>query len=253
MKKITLIFLSFIVLSFYGCAEVLNELKKFDFNLPLANTEIVNALKESLIIGSEAATEQLGSKNGYYNDKILKIMLPEESVIITDNIAKIPGGSRLVEDVIAGINRSAEDAASEAAPIFLQTIKKMSISDAFAILNGADNAATQYFRDNSFDQLFNLYQPKINESLDKKLIGLYSTNELWNKLTGEWNLVAHTYIGKIAGFKPIDIKLHDYLTNKALSGLFEKIEIEESSIRRDPAARVTPLLRRVFGSLDKKQ
>ena len=103
-------------------------------------------------------------------------------------------------------------------------------------------------RNTTYDQLVNLYSPKIKTSLDKKIVGNISTSDSWDKLTGEWNKVAKSFIGQLAGFKSVELSLNDYLTHQALNGMFLKIEEEEKQIRKDPVARVTALLKRVFGS-----
>jgi len=153
-----------------------------------------------------------------------------------------------VEDVVLRINRAAEDAAREALPIFASAVTGMTIQDGLAILKGHPTAATDYLRSNTYDQLFALYQPKIKNSIDKKLIGNISTAESWNKLTTEWNKIANSLVGQMAGFKPVNVQLDSYLTGKALDGLFLKVGEEEKKIRTDPVARVTELLKRVFGA-----
>lgn len=234
-----------------GCAE-LSQLAQqtLDTNAPLTQNEIVAGLKEALVTGTNKSAQLLGKTDGYYKDELVKIMLPPEADVIVDNLNKIPGGDKLVEDVLLTINRAAEDAAKEAAPIFVNSIKSMTISDAVGILKGEDNAATQYLHKTTYDQLFALYQPKIKSSVEKKLAGGISTKESWDSLTGKWNTLANSVAGKIAGLKPVHTELEDYLTTKALDGLFLKIADEEKRIREEPAARVTNLLKRVFGSLD---
>lgn len=217
-------------------------------NQTLTQTEVVSGLKEALRVGSDSAAMKLAKLNGYYGDPAVKLLLPPEAAIITDNISRIPGGEKLVEDLILRINRAAEDAAREAAPVFLNAIRQMTIQDAFTILKGENNAATQYLKANTFNELFNLYQPKLKSSLDKKLVAGVSANETWNNLTGQWNKVAGSMVGQVAGFKKVEVQLDSYLTNKALDGIFLKLAEEEAEIRNDPAARVTEILKRVFGS-----
>jgi hypothetical protein len=209
---------------------------------------VVSGLKEALRVGSDSAAMKLAKLNGYYGDPAVKLLLPPEAAIITDNISRIPGGEKLVEDLILRINRAAEDAAREAAPVFLNAIRQMTIQDAFTILKGENNAATQYLKANTFNELFNLYQPKLKSSLDNKLVAGVSANETWNNLTGQWNKVAGSMVGQVAGFKKVEVQLDSYLTNKALDGIFLKLAEEEAEIRNDPAARVTEILKRVFGS-----
>ncbi|MCK3683152.1 DUF4197 domain-containing protein [Maribellus sp. YY47] len=234
-----------------SCAELTQLAQQtLDANAPLTQNEIVAGLKEALVTGTNKSAQLLGKTDGYYKDELVKIMLPPEANVIVDNLNKIPGGDKLVEDVLLTINRAAEDAAKEAAPIFVNSIKSMTISDAVGILKGQDNAATQYLHKTTYDQLFALYQPKIKSSVEKELVGGLSTKESWDSLTRKWNTLANSVAGKIAGLKPVNTELEDYLTTKALDGLFLKIAGEEKLIREDPAARVTSLLKRVFGSVD---
>jgi len=246
IKKVIAIIISFCVLS--SCTELLQVVQTLETNQALTQTEVVSGLKEALRVGSDSAAMKLAKLNGYYGDPTVKLLLPPEAAIITDNISRIPGGEKLVEDLILRINRAAEDAAREAAPVFLNAIRQMTIQDAFTILKGENNAATQYLKANTFNELFNLYQPKLKSSLDKKLVAGVSANETWNNLTGQWNKVAGSMVGQVAGFKKVEVQLDSYLTNKALDGIFLKLAEEEAEIRNDPAARVTEILKRVFGS-----
>jgi hypothetical protein len=235
-----------------GCAELTKMMQTTGIPAPLTETEVSGGLKEALTTGAKIAAQKLSAENGYYGDLAVKILLPDEAKMIIDNISKIPGGDKLVEDVIVRINRAAEDAAKEVAPIFVNSITQMSIMDAFGILNGADNAATDYLRKTTSSELYALYKPKIQVSTEKKLIGGISTKDSWVALTGKWNSVANSVAGKIAGLKPVNTDLDDHLTKKALSGMFLKVEQEELKIRKDVSARISPTLQRVFGSLDKK-
>jgi len=243
--------LPFLFFLFAGCAE-LSQLANQTLNQdkPLTQTEIVSGLKEALIVGTNKSADILGVQDGYYKDELVKILLPPEADVIVKNISKIPGGDKLVEDVLLSINRAAEDAVSEAKPIFVNSIKSMTITDAVGILKGENNAATQYLRNSTYEQLTELYKPKIRASIDKKLVGNVSTAQSWDMLTGRWNDVANSVVGKVAGLQPVDVKLDEYLTKKALDGLFLKIEDQEKLIRKDPVARVNEILRRVFGSID---
>lgn len=241
-----------ILLLLSGCAEVMKVLDTAGVPAPLSESEVISGLKEALMTGAKNSAQRLAAENGYYGDQAIKILLPDEAKVIVENISKLPGGEKLVEDVILRINRAAEDAAKEVAPIFVNSITRMTIGDAFNILNGPDNAATQYLRKTTYCQLYSLYKPKIQTSTEKKIIGGISTHDSWNTLTGKWNNLANSVAGKIAGLKPVNTDLDDYLTNKALSGMFMKVEQEEYKIRKDVAARISPILQRVFGSLDHK-
>jgi len=219
-------------------------------DVPLSETEVVDGLKEALITGSKNASSILSAVDGYYGDALVKILLPEEASVIIDNLSKIPGGEKLVEDVILSINRAAEDAAKEVAPIFINSIKQMTINDAFGILRGADNAATLYLISTTRDDLFNVFKPKIRQSTEKDIVGGISAKDSWDALTGKWNIFASSIAGRLAGVSPVNTDLEDYLTNKALDGVFLKVQIEEKNIRQNVSARITPLLQKVFGSLD---
>lgn len=238
-------------LIFTSCAELMQIAQEASGeNRPLTQTEIIAGLKEALIVGANKSVKELGVTNGYYGDEAVKIFLPPEAEVIMENIGKIPGGKDLLDDVLLRINRAAEDAVSEASPIFVSSIKDMTINDAVGILRGENDAATQYLHRTTYDELVELYSPKIEASLNKKLIGNISTRQSWDALVIKWNEVANSMLGQVAGLKPVDVELNEYLTKKALDGLFLKIKNEEQLIRNDPAARVTDLLKRVFGSVE---
>jgi len=233
-----------------GCAELTSLMESVSVDAPLSEADVIAGLKEALITGSKNSSAILSAVDGYYGDELVKILLPEEASVIIDNLSRIPGGDKLVEDVIIRINRAAEDAAKEVAPIFINSIQQMTIQDAFGILRGEDNAATQYLSRTTRSELYNLYKPKISQSTEKDILGGVSTKESWEALTGKWNQVANSVAGKLAGLKPVNTDLDNYLTNKALDGMFLKVEEEEKLIRTNINARVTPLLKKVFGSLD---
>jgi len=249
MKK--LFWVAALVLLSVACAKVMNVVKKTG-SAPLTESEVINGLKEALSTGATLSSKILSAENGYFGDAAVKILLPDEARVIVDNISKIPGGNKLVEDVILRINRAAEDAAKEVAPIFVNSIKQMTVKDGFNILRGADNAATTYLKNTTYKELYALYKPKIEASTRKKIVGNISTMDSWQTLTGKWNALANSAAGKIANFKPVNTDLNDFLTTKGLNGVFLKAEAEEVKIRKDIKARVTPLLQRVFGSLDGK-
>ena len=237
------------VILFTACAELLNMVQTSG-PVPLTESEVAGGLKEALITGAKNSSQILSAENGYYGDMAVKILLPDEAKIILDNISRIPGGDKLVQDVVLRINRAAEDAAKEAAPVFINSIRQMTVRDAFTILRGTDNAATAYLRNTTYAELYDLYKPKIEASTEKDIVGTVSTADSWNTLTGRWNSLANSVPGRLADLKPVNTDLNDYLTTKALNGIFLKVEAEELKIRKDVSARITPILQRVFGSLD---
>ena len=219
----------------------------------LSENEVIEGLKEALITGAINSSTVLSVLDGYYGDAAVKILLPEEVRGTVESISKLPGGNvinGLVEDVVLMINRAAEDAAKEVAPVFIGSIKQMTVKDGFNILKGADNAATEYLKSTTFDGLYALYEPKIAASMGKKLIGNVSATDSWNALTDKWNPIANSFAGQLINLKPIDTDLNNYLTTKALDGMFLKVAGEELEIRKNVNARVSPLLQKVFGSLD---
>lgn len=248
IKNYILLFAFMVIFS--SCAELMQIAQETaGGNRPISQTEIVGGLKEALIVGTNNSVKVLGVADGYYKDEAVKILLPPEANIIMDNIGRVPGGQKLIDDVLLNINRAAEDAVSEAAPIFVNSIRSMTINDAVGILKGSDNAATQYLHKSTYDQLVKLYSPKLEASLDKKLVANISAKQSWDSLVQKYNNVARSMVGQVAGLKPVDVKLEEYITEKALDGLFLKIQNEEKLIRENPAARVTDLLKRVFGSV----
>ena len=194
-------------------------------SVPLTEADVISGLKEALSTGARNSAQRLAAENGYYGDAAVKILPPEAQIIV--DISRIPGGEKMVEDVVLRINRAAEDAAKEAAPIFVNSITSMSIADAWGILKGADNAATTYLRNTTYKELYNLYKPKIQVSTEKKMQGI-STKDSWNTLTTRWNTLANSLAGRVGNLKPVNTDLDDYLTNMALTGMFSKVEAEEA-------------------------
>nr|WP_262486866.1 DUF4197 domain-containing protein [Geofilum rubicundum] len=217
-RRIYLFILSAFLLS--SCAELLQVVQTIDTERPLTQTEVVSGLKEALKIGTDSAASRLARQNGYYGDQAVKILLPPEAAVIVNNVHRLPGGEKMLEDLILRINRSAEDAAREAGPVFYRAITQMSIQDGFGILRGEQDAATSYLKNNTYQQLFNLYQPKLKTSLDKKLIAGVSTNQSWETLTTQWNRLAGSLAGQVAGLNKVEVELDTYLTDKALEACF---------------------------------
>ena len=220
--------------------------------LPVSNAENIDGLKSSLNVGIEKAVGTLGIENGFYNDAVLKLLLPPEAKPIINNIQLIPGGQDLIDKAVLSLNRTAEDAVKEATPIFKNAILKMSITDAVDILFGKENAATEYLRQNTYTDLKAAFAPKVKVSLSKPLVANTSTTQTWNLMCSSYNVVSNSVVGKFSGMKPVNVNLENYVTEKALDALFVKVAEEEKAIRTNPAARVTALLQNVFGQLDKK-
>jgi hypothetical protein len=146
-----------------------------------------------------------------------------------------------VEKFETTLNRAAEEATKEALPIFKDAILNMSISDGFTILNGGDGAATRYLKDNTTSKLVTAFSPKVKDAISKVKL-----TEYWNPIITKYNSAM-----SLTGGEKINPDLNQYVTERAISGLFQMVEKEENKIRKDPAARVTDLLTKVFGSIKK--
>ncbi|MEN8222977.1 MAG: DUF4197 domain-containing protein [Acidobacteriota bacterium] len=236
-----------------SCAQMGEILERAINSGPLTSSEVSLGLKEALEIGTKIAVDGLSREDGFLLDEAVKILLPSEASKAVGLITKIPGGKKLVNDLVLRLNRAAEFAVTKAVPIFVNAITSLTIRDAFDILRGNDNAATQYLHGRTFDDLYGLFRPEVKKSLDKRLIGNLSTSRSWELFTNKYNSVAKSIAGKIAGIKPLHNKLDEYVTGKALDALFIKLRGEEKKIRDNPIARSTDLLRRVFGSVDNNQ
>lgn len=212
----------------------------------LTTTEASAGLKEALNIGITTGIKVLSAKNGYYNDIATRIGLPSEAAVITKNIGKLPGGQALVTKVIKNINAAASDAATQAVPIFASAVTSMTINDAMNILKSKGTAATDYFKTNTKTPLKKLFGSYIGSSVNKKLISDVSPQSLWDDMTSSWNEVASTTVGKVAGLTTVKTDLTDYLTDKAVDGIYYKVGEQEKKIRTDVNERTTALLKKVF-------
>lgn len=219
-------------LTFMACPASLEDL----IEAPLSNGDISNGLKEALNLGTGDAVDFLSAKDGYFKSAY-KIFLPEEARKITDKLQVIPGFSNVENIVLERINRAAEDAATKAGPIFLDAIKGISINDALSILTGEPDAATQFLHTQTFNQLYDEFQPELLESLEK-----FNAVSYWADAVNAYN--------KIPLLADVNPELDDYVTEQALRGLFSLVEQKEKDIRSDVSQRVTPLLQRVFAKQD---
>lgn len=208
--------------------------------------EISAGLKEALNIGISKGVSALSAKDGFYSDVATRIGLPSEALVITKNVAKLPGGQALVTKVVKNINAAASDAAKEAVPIFTSALTSMTIADASKILTSKGQAATDYFKGKTKTQLKSLFAKHIEASVNKKLIGDVSPQGCWDTMTSQWNEVASTTVGRVAGLTTVKTDLVDYLTDKAVDGIFVKVAEQEKKIRTDANERTTALLRKVF-------
>ncbi|MFT4523271.1 MAG: hypothetical protein ACI8ZN_002224 [Bacteroidia bacterium] len=210
----------------------------------LTNEEVVAGLKSALTVGTDTSVQILSVVDGYLEDELVKILLPDEALPILTNLAKVPGGQLLIDNAIKAINRSAEDAAIEAKPIFIDAITGMTIEDGFAILKGGNSAATEYLNKNTNTALNAAFKPKISTSLNKKLVGNTSAESAYSSLITAYNTAS---LNGLLFAKITTNSLTDHTTEKALNGLFLKVEGEELKIRTDAEHRVNDILKKVFG------
>ena len=199
----------------------------------LSEDEVGAGLKEALTKGIEKGVEQVSKPDGYFKDMAIKIFLPEEAKKVETKLRQLGQGAQ-VDKAIESLNRAAEDAANGAKDIFVTAIKAMTIQDAMSILKGEDNAATVFLEKSTRAALFEKFKPIVKASLDK--VGA----------TKHWNTIFTTY-NKIPLVQKVNPDLEEYATNKAIDGLFVQIAKEEKEIRNNPMARVTDLLKKVFG------
>lgn len=223
----------------FGCtSQQINQTLNTVLSGGLTSDDIGNGLKEALRIGAQQGATELSEDGGYFNDLAYRILLPDEVRKVTDKLQGIPGFSNLEEVIIKKINQGAEDAASKAGPIFVGAIRQMTIQDAMSILKGDNNAATSYLQRTTYNALFNEFNPVINTSLDK-----YDANKVWQDAATAYNNFPLTR-------QEVNTNLGEYVTERALEGLFKKVALKELDIRENIGARSTELLRKVFALQD---
>ncbi len=201
----------------------------------LSTEEVVAGLKEALSVGANNSASKLSAVDGFFANAAIKVLMPAEAQKV-EKALRAAGMGRLVDDAILSMNRAAEEAAKSAAPIFLDAIKGMSFQDAMGILRGSDTAATGYLRGRTVPALTEAFRPVIEGALEK------------TGATKHWKTVFETYNKLPTTFNKVNPDLAGYVTDRGLSGLFYQVAEEEMKIRKDPAARVTETLKKVFGS-----
>lgn len=197
----------------------------------LSNDDIINGLKEALSVGTSNGTQKLSSVDGFFADAAVKILMPEEAKKVEQKLRSI-GLGKQVDNAILSMNRAAEDAAKSAAPIFINAIKGISIQDGFGILKGGDFAATNYLKSRTLAQLTEAFRPVIEQSLQK-----VDATRYWNTLFTTYNKFSK---------EKVSTDLPAYVTERAMTGIFYQVGLEEQKIRKDPMARTTDLLKKVF-------
>lgn len=204
---------------------------------PLTNADVVAGLKEALNKGAEQAVGTASVADGFWKSDRLRIPFPAEAIKVKNTLNDL-GMQAQVEKFELTMNRAAEDAAKQAVPIFLNAIKDMTVADGFAILKGGDHAATDFLKEKTTAELTAKFRPIVEQATQKVALTSY-----WTPLTKAYNTAT-----LLTGGQAVNPDLDAYVTQKAIHGLFVLVADEELKIRKDPLARTTDLLKRVFGA-----
>lgn len=202
----------------------------------LSEKEAGQGIKEALAQGVSRAVQNLHKTDGFFGNEFYKVLLPPDSRRVESTLRRIGLGGQVDRAVLA-INRGAEDAVGSATPIFANAIKEMTLTDAIGIVKGNKDAATQYFKQKTSQQLLAAFTPPVKASLEK------------TSATKYYGDIANSYNRLPTSFDKINPDLSSYVTGKAVDALFDQIAKEEANIRANPLARTTDILKKVFGAV----
>ncbi len=218
---------------------------KITVNPLLSKEEIIQGLKDALNISIENSVKQSSALDGFWKNPLIKLPFPEDAKKVKDAAIKLKMNGA-VERFETTLNRAAEEATKKALPIFLNAIKNMQITDGLVILNGGNGSATRFLQNNTTNELKTAFRPEVDKAIQTVELTKY-----WDPLATNYNKV-----NVFTGGKSINPDLNAYVTERAISGLFKLVEIEENKIRKDPAAAVknvtslaTTTVTKVFGSV----
>jgi hypothetical protein len=232
-----LLLLLLVVIPGSGCVEVDRAVRRAQESLAtsgqLDEQTVIAGLKEALKVGTERTVLDTSSVDGFLDNALIRIALPEQYDGMANTLRKV-GLGRYVDELAIAMNRSAEQAAGEAREVFWSSITAMGVGDAYGILKGNDTAATDYFRLKTAETLRQRFEPIVRSKMAQ--VELYQVS---SQLISHYNAIPFVE-------KPAAVNLDDYVTEKTLSGLFTVLAQEEKKIRQDPAARTTELLKKVF-------
>lgn len=242
MKKI-LFFSLLLIMTFSANAQIKGLMDKAKDKLSSAtggntlnNADVGSALKEALNKGVTQQVTKLTAVDGFYRNEAVKILLPDELKKVDTKLRQM-GMGKLADEGIVLLNRAAEDAVKEATPIFVNAITGMSFNDARNILMGADNSATSYLQKTTSTPLYGKFNPVVKSSLSK-----VGADKVWAGLIGKYNSMPLV--------TKVNPDLNDYVTQKAMDGVFKMIAVEEKNIRTNLSARTSDLLKKVFALQD---
>ncbi|MDZ7751083.1 MAG: DUF4197 domain-containing protein [Gammaproteobacteria bacterium] len=201
----------------------------------LSSTEVAKGLKQALDVGIQRAIEYLGREGGFLDDAAVRIPMPKPLQPVESTLRRF-GQDELADDFVETMNRAAERAVPETLDIFRDSVQAMTLDDAREILNGPDDAATQYLRRSSGERIQQAIRPLVEEATDKA-----GVTSAYKRMAGQAGSMLSGYMDTGS------LDLDQHVTAKAVDGLFLKLAEEEQRIRENPAARSTELLKKVFG------
>ena len=233
------------IISLFSCSiiedasiTILSPTNNSSSKIDLTNEEVISGLKEALNVGIKNAVNLSSVTDGFLKNDVIRLPFPPDAIKVREKAINF-GLSKQVTTFEETLNRAAEEATKKALPIFIDAIKNMSVSDGFSILKGGDGAATKFLKSQTSNQLVIAFSPVVKEATTKVQLTSY-----WNPIITRYNSAM-----TLSGGQKLDPDLDAYITQKAIDGLFYLVEIEENKIRKDPLARVSDILVKVFGSL----
>ncbi len=236
---------SLFLISLFSCSiiedvstTILNPTNNSPAKIDLTNEEVISGLKEALNVGIKNAVNLSSVTDGFLKNDVIRLPFPPDAIKVREKAINF-GLSKQVTTFEETLNRAAEEATKKALPIFVDAIKNMSVSDGFSILKGGDGAATKFLKSQTSNQLVLAFAPVVKEATTKVQLTAY-----WNPIITRYNSAM-----TLSGGQKLDPDLDAYITQKAIDGLFYLVETEENKIRKDPLARVSDILVKVFGSL----
>jgi len=233
------------IISLFSCSiiedasiTILSPTNNSSSKIDLTNEEVISGLKEALNVGIKNAVNLSSVTDGFLKNDVIRLPFPPDAIKVREKAINF-GLSKQVTTFEETLNRAAEEATKKALPIFIDAIKNMSVSDGFSILKGGDGAATKFLKSQTSNQLVIAFAPVVKEATTKVQLTAY-----WNPIITRYNSAM-----TLSGGQKLDPDLDAYITQKAIDGLFYLVETEENKIRKDPLARVSDILVKVFGSL----
>lgn len=239
MKKLIYLPVYILLLGLTACAGAdIGSILRGAGEATLSERDVANGLKEALVQGITSGSEKAAAEDGFFKNDLIRIPLPEDLRRVESTMRQLGLGGE-VDRVILTINRGAENAAREALPIFVSAIRQLTVDDAWSILRGDQDAATAYLRRTTSAELTALFMPRVQESLEE-----VGATKYYSDLVRAYNAIPTTT-------RKLDPDLNQYVTDRALDGLFTLVAEEEKNIRENPLQRTTALMRRVFATQDR--